>query len=171
MDDVSKAIGKSRSTLYYYYKNRDEIFEAVMTAISSEVIAEIAQAMNQAGSTIAKLRAFCLAKVKTTQARKAVFSAMEAGMNAEEISKHTKIVSEFHKRLIKAEASLLEKALSQGQEQKEIRQMLASEQEMLIFILQSSIRGIRRELEHHNNFSSLATAVDTLIDMVDKWLQ
>lgn len=50
MDDVAKVIGKSRSALYYYYKNRDEIFDAVMEMLIGNVADEIIEAVDKAGT-------------------------------------------------------------------------------------------------------------------------
>lgn len=171
MEDVSKAIGKSRSALYYYYKNRDEIFEAVMDAIIKEVADEITHAINLADSMEDKIRAFCLTKIKTSQDRKSIFQAMEAGMDADEISRHGRIMGELHHGMIKAETALLKNVLSESERDGSIRSLKPKERGMIIFILLSSVRGIKREMAHENDFSRLGMAVDTLTEMVMKWLQ
>ncbi len=170
MDDVSKIIGKSRSSLYYYYKNRDEIFEAVMDALISEVQGEIAAAVEKADSLEGKVRAFCLTKVKTSEDKKDFFSSIEAGMDAEEISRHNQVMSDVHKRLIKSETSLLKKVFNAAVKSGEIRALKPKELSTLIFILLSSIRGIRREMRHENDFSKLGSTVDALTAITMSWL-
>lgn len=170
MDDVSKVIGKSRSSLYYYYKNRDEIFEAVMDALIGEVQDEIAAAVNKADSVQEKIRAFCLTKVKTSEDKKDFFSSIEAGMDAEEISRHNRVMNDVHKRLIKSETSLLKRVFSTAVKNGEIRALQPKEQSTLIFILLSSIRGIRREMRHENDFSRLSGTVEALSAMTMSWL-
>ena len=44
MDDVAKAIGKGRSSLYYYYKSKDEIFDAVVNAAINDMITAMEKA-------------------------------------------------------------------------------------------------------------------------------
>lgn len=39
MEDIAKASGKSRSTLYHYFKNKTEVFDAVMLDILSAILA------------------------------------------------------------------------------------------------------------------------------------
>ncbi len=41
MDDLANATGRSRTSLYYYYKNRDEIYQAVMDKIARDMTAAI----------------------------------------------------------------------------------------------------------------------------------
>ncbi|ANH81096.1 hypothetical protein A8C56_08990 [Niabella ginsenosidivorans] len=171
MDDVSRVIGKSRSSIYYYYKNRDEIFEAVMDALLAEVLHEMETAMEEAGTIAGKIRAFCLAKIRTSEEKKPLFTAIEAGMNVEEKSNHAKIMIGLHQRLMKAEAALLKQALSAAVKSREVRALKPKEQETLIFILLSSIRGIKREMAYENDFSKLHTTVDTLTAVTLKWLK
>lgn len=171
MDDVSKAIGKSRTTLYYYYKNRDEIFGAVMEQLIHEVMDEMEKAVAEADSPKNKIRAFCLTKIKVSEEKKAFFNAMEAGMDEDEISAHAAVMSSFHQRLMQEEAILLKKMLTAGMKQGKIRPMRPKERRMLIFVLLSGIRGMKRELQRKNDFGDLHAAVNTFTDMAVKWLQ
>lgn len=171
MDDVSKAIGKSRTTLYYYYKNRDEIFGAVMEQLIHEVMDEMEKAVAEADSPKNKIRAFCLTKIKVSEEKKAFFNAMEAGMDEDEISAHAAVMSSLHQRLMQEEAILLKKMLTAGMKQGKIRPMRPKERRMLIFVLLSGVRGIKRELQRKNDFGDLRAAVNTFTDMAVKWLQ
>jgi AcrR family transcriptional regulator len=170
MDDVSRVIGKSRSSLYYYYKNREEIFEAVMDMLIRDVIAEIEREVNKADTIEGKIRSFCLVKIKTSEERRTVFVAMEAGMDAEEKSRHQQSMNDAHQRIMKAETSLLHKNLSAATRNKEIRNIKPKELDNLIFVLLSSIRGIRRELAAGNQRNRMENAVETLTEMAMKWL-
>jgi len=48
MEDVAKAVGKGKSSLYYYYKSKEEIFDAVIDAEIKEIFTEIVQAVSKA---------------------------------------------------------------------------------------------------------------------------
>jgi AcrR family transcriptional regulator len=170
MDDVSRMIGKTRTTLYYYYKNKEELFEAVMDMLVKEITDEIAAAMNEAASLREKIAAFCSAKIKTAGERKAVLTALENGMDPNEISGHSKAMLEIHKRLMKRESALLKKSISFSMNNGEIRQLKPRETDMLVFIILTGIRGIKREMNYDNDFSKLNYAINTLADMAVCWL-
>src|SRR5581483_4276952 len=104
MDDVAKAIGKGRSSLYYYYKSKDEVFDAVMDVEIDEIVADFTRAVDQAVTTEQKIRAFSLSKIKISRKRKAFFEALESGMNADEISQYTQKKQAIHKRIKKEES-------------------------------------------------------------------
>ncbi len=165
MDDISKAVGKSRTSIYYYYKNREEVFQAVLDNLIKEVISEIDTHMKKRKTFEGKIQEFCLAKVKTSEERSSFFRAIEAGMDHEEKSKH---ITDAHNRMMAAERSLLLNLFSAGINSGAIPQVAIEEQETIIFILQSSIRGIRREMGLKNNFKNLNSTAKTLTSMVIK---
>ncbi|MFI2743689.1 TetR/AcrR family transcriptional regulator [Zhouia sp. PK063] len=171
MDDIAKAIGKSRSSLYYYYKNRDEVFQAVLHNLINEVIEKINCSIHQEANSIEKLRAFCIAKVNTNNEKKAVFTAMELGMSSEERSAHQKIILKFHYLLMEKEAHLLQSIIDTGIIAQDIRSLTLQEQESFKFIVQTSIRGIRREMSHDNDYGKLDIIVNTFIEMISPWLK
>nr|WP_068890579.1 TetR/AcrR family transcriptional regulator [Pedobacter panaciterrae] len=171
MDDISKAIGKSRSSIYYYYKNRDEVFQAVMGTLVVEIINEIETAMEGVSSIHDKIQMFCLTKIKSSEDRKSFFTAVEAGMNAQEKSQHSKFMGILHQRLMTAETALIKKVISENIENKKIPSVKQETQETVVFILLSSIRGIKREMALKNDFSNVKHTVNTLTSMIVNWLK
>lgn len=58
MEDIAKAMGRGKSTLYYYYKSKDEIFEAVIIKEGKEVFDSVIAAIQNATTAEEKLRLF-----------------------------------------------------------------------------------------------------------------
>src|SRR5580692_191820 len=112
MDHLAGAIGRSRTSLYYYYKNRDEIYRAVMDKIARDMTAEIRQAVAAVETLRDKIFAFCHTKLKASEEWKKVFSAMMASMDAEEQSKHAKVMYSWHKKLVHYESMILNEILT-----------------------------------------------------------
>lgn len=167
MDNVAKATGRSRSSLYYYFKNREEIFQAVLDRIAEDVAAEIRLAVTAAENLNDKIYAYCSAKIKTSQEWKRVFGAMDQSMDADEKSKHTKMMDALHKKLIYLERGILLEAIAAGGHQ---RMPNNAELDMLAFIISTGIRAIRREIYDHNDPHDAKAAAALLSAMVTKWL-
>ena len=165
MDNVAQATGRSRSSLYYYFKDRDEIFQAVLERIAEDVAAEIRLKVNAAATLHDKMYAFCLAKISTTEAWKRVFVTMDQLMSADEKSKHSKVQDALHNKLMYLERGILTEVLSAAGLQN------SAEQDMLAFIISSSIRGVRREIHEYNDPHDAKAAAHLLSDMVSKWVQ
>lgn len=64
MEDVSKAIGKGKSTLYYYYPGKTELFEAVVNDELRKMLQDIRVAINNESTSAEKLRAFLSTRLK-----------------------------------------------------------------------------------------------------------
>lgn len=172
MEDVAKAIGKGRSSLYYYYKNREEIFAAVLDTFIQEIIQEITASVQKAATLELKIQAFCWSKLKTSEQRRVFYRAIESGMGAEEISKHTIAMTTFHLQLMDLEAEILRQVLLEAVTKKEIKAITKKETDLHIFILLSSIRGIKRELLfNQDKMKEIKFIILTLGQMMIKSLQ
>jgi AcrR family transcriptional regulator len=171
MDDLAAAAGRSRTSLYYYYKNRDEIYQAVMDKIARDMAAEIRQAVAAVETLRDKIYAFCHAKLKASEEWKKVFSAMMASMDAEEQSKHARVMYSWHKKLIHHESMILNDILAGATRRKEMRKIPPGDQDTLVFLIYGGIRGFRREIFELNDPHDLKTALQLLTDMVVKWLK
>ncbi|WP_343693260.1 TetR/AcrR family transcriptional regulator [Chitinophaga sp.] len=156
MDDVAKAIGKGRSSLYYYYKNKDEVFDAVMSAQVDEIIGEITRVVDREQTVEGKLRAYGVTKIKIGRKRGSFFDALETGMNADEISVYTQRKRVIQKKIRKDEATLLNRILAAYD---------SVEKETVIFVFTSSLRGIRREFSLDNSYARMEPAIDMLVRM------
>jgi AcrR family transcriptional regulator len=170
MDDLAAATGRSRTSLYYYYNNRDEIYQAVMDKIARDMAAEIRQAVAAVETLREKIFAFCHTKLKASEEWKKVFSAMIASMDAEEQSKHAKVMYNWHKKLIHHESMILNEILTGATRRKEMRVVAPTNQDTLVFLIYSGIRGFRREIFELGDPHDLKAALQLLTDMVVKWL-
>src|ERR1700710_1833210 len=82
MDDVAKAIGKGRSSLYYYYKSKDEIFDAVIHIEIKEMGAAMKKAIDKAPTIEKKLYALFITKLHMVREKGSFFDALKIGMDA-----------------------------------------------------------------------------------------
>jgi len=171
MDDLARATGRSRTSLYYYYKNRDEIFHAVLDTLARDVAAEIRSVVNNVSKLSDKIYAFCMAKLKTSQDWKPVLNAMWASVDAGDPLKDSKGWDALHKKLVYQEAIILNEILAATAHQRGFRALSAGEQDTLAFIISSSIRGLRREIYDQNDPHDIKAAVQLLTDMIVKWLK
>ncbi|SKB89034.1 TetR/AcrR family transcriptional regulator [Daejeonella lutea] len=64
MDDVARAVGKGKSSLYYYYTGKNELFEAVVLDELKKILKDIRIAINGEPSSTGKLKAFLVARLQ-----------------------------------------------------------------------------------------------------------
>lgn len=166
MDDVAKAIGKGRSSLYYYYKSKDEIFDAVMAIEINDMLTAIARAVDQTATVEQKINAFCVSKLKVLREKKAFFNTLDAGMDADAMSHFNQKKIILHNLIMKQEGALFSQIITYGIENGELRTMSEKDQQMLTFVLLSSLHGIKREMIMANNFKTIEPAVNTLTHLI-----
>lgn len=144
MDDVAKAIGKARSSLYYYYKSKDEILEAVMDAEIREMLTAMATATKIASTTAKKIHAFYLTKLRILRDKRSFYGALDAsGMDADEMTSYNKTKQAIHQRIMQEESTLLHQILSDGIAKGELRAQDQQQLETLVFVLLSSLHGFK----------------------------
>lgn len=166
MDDVAKAVGKGRSSLYYYYKSKVEIFGAVMDVEISEILAEVARAVAKVSGVERKIHAFCITKLKEAKKRRSFYGTMEAEMDADERSHYARAEHTIRSKMMAEEGALLRKILIGGVDNGELRALDQESLDCLVFVLLSSIHGLKRELAADNNNKRIEPVIDTLTRMV-----
>lgn len=166
MDDVAKAIGKGRSSLYYYYKSKDEIFDAVVNVEISEMLTAMEKAADKATTVEEKLYACFMAKLKMAQEKGSFFSAFEAGMDAEAINNFNKTKIVHHDLIMKREGALLTRILNDGIKTGELAAIEKKNMNTLVFVLLSSLHGLKREMRIENNARKLEPAVAQLTSVL-----
>jgi AcrR family transcriptional regulator len=163
IDDIAKAIGKARSSLYYYYKTKEEILDAVIAAEISELMAAITAAVCRAQSTEEKIEAFFQTQLHTILEKRRFFNALDEGMDAGELSGYLKTKLAVHQQIRQKEGALLSRIITEGTRHGELTKLSHKDQEDLVFVLLSSLHGIKREMVIRNDFSNLESSVHILV--------
>ena len=166
MDDVAKAMGMGRSSLYYYYKSKEEIFDAVMDMEIAEILAETERAVNEVSSAEEKIRVFCTTKINVHLRKKVVYNALEAGMDAETLSAHAKVKQGVHQRYMKQEGALLRQILTGGIASGELRD--DQDLDALIFVLLTALRGLKKEMVLEWRESAVETMINLIMNGLKK---
>ncbi len=60
MEDIARSIGRGKSTLYYYYNSKEEIFEAILLKEAKEFFNAIAKKVEKASTAEEKMKAYVL---------------------------------------------------------------------------------------------------------------
>jgi AcrR family transcriptional regulator len=59
MGDIARSLGKAKSSLYYYYPSKEDIFEAVLHSEMDELLKQIHQSIRHAATSKEKLTIYC----------------------------------------------------------------------------------------------------------------
>lgn len=77
MDDIALAARKGKTAIYYYYKNKDDIFRAVIEKEALMLSSEILKAVSKHTSPIEKLKAYIIARMNVLRNVATFYDAMK----------------------------------------------------------------------------------------------
>jgi AcrR family transcriptional regulator len=166
MEDIAKAMGKGKSTLYYYFCSKEDIFDAVITKEMDEVFERVSHAVEKAESAEDKLKAFTLTKIKAVQKRSNLYKIVKG-----EIQDGMRCMKHIHTEYDAQEVKLVKDILRFGVKNGEFGKAVAKELDLLPSVLVSSLRGLERDMFIDARYAKLEPRLDSIINILIKGLR
>ena len=146
MEEIARAAGMGKSSLYYYFKSQEEIFNAVLESEIGDLLLETIRQLNTQKSLLEKLTTFALVKLEMTRKRRSFFEAMEVGMDAETRTRYDALKASLHHRYVAQESLLLQQVFLAASGSSEIATLNDARLEEVVFMFLAGLRGINREI-------------------------
>lgn len=166
MEDIAKAAGKGKSTLYYYYKSKDEIFDAVLTREMDEVFRTLQEEVNKMQTAEDKLRTLCLTRFNILKKKANLYNVIKG-----EIEASIPRLRDLHRRYELREISLVRSILRFGLERKEFAQYAADDIDAIAFAMVCAFRGLEVGLLVENKFAALEGRMDIINNILMRGLK
>jgi len=166
MDDIAKALGKSRSTLYHYFKNKKEVFELIAFTEFKHIMELAEQEVIKGKSIQDNLIDYYSKKADCANELLVAYSSL-----AEEIKAHEDVFYEISKMQVEAEASVLRRILEWAIEQKEINTSKERDISFLSRVLTTALRSFEQEVFLQNKFSTFKVNLSMLVEILCKGLR
>ena len=146
MDDISKATKKARSTLYYYFKDKGDVFNAVMNAEIKELLDNLEESISKETTAAEKFAALVLNKYKFFKPKIHQYSLVMGELHHDETVLH-----DFRKTYIKREIALLNSIMKEGIKK---REFIRRREEDIAFLAESFVLGFQA-IERYLSFEDL----------------
>lgn len=142
MEDIAKAMGRGKSTLYYYYKSKDDIFKDVILHETNEVLTAVLEVCEQNGTAQEKLFRYIstlLNKIRTTVSLYEVMKKefMEEGSAC----MHQPSLNEALLGFDEKQKSLLKSILLLGVQNKEFSERIGNDLDLVAEVIYVSLGG------------------------------
>lgn len=154
LDDIAKALGMKKSSIYYYYVNKDALLEDVMKREEENFCIVVKESLNKSETVIDKIINY----------EKAKFKYIQETIKLREIS--TSIIIEFKSKLFehiksihKKEIDMLTSILDDSIKNKEIKKCDTKKVAELILTLSEALR--------HREFYFASFTVNKTIDFTN----
>ncbi|MDD4032941.1 MAG: TetR/AcrR family transcriptional regulator [Bacteroidales bacterium] len=167
MEDIARAMGRGKSTLYCYYKSKDELFDAVVVSEMEEVFWKTQEAVEAFVSAEEKLRSYFSVFFKEMKGRINLYRIVRGELANDSLSIEKKLAEKFNTK----EVSSVHKILQLGIEQKEFSPEFKDDVELLAYTIVSALRSTVLRFIVENKFHDWEDRLGVISGIVIKGLR
>lgn len=164
MEDIAKHISKGKSTLYYYFSSKEDIFDAVIQKESDELFTETKSAIDAEDSAIDKLKIYCVTKVKKLHSLSNLSNRVKLEML--EIVKNSSckaVMRDFEKREKEVIVDILNYGISTGEFNVKIKNSV----DVVALMIFSILRGFLFDTHsYHIKMNKVEECICEVIDFL-----
>lgn len=165
MEDIAKAIGKGKSSLYYYFATKEQIFEAVVEKEKIGIEREIKSAIAKEQTTSGRLKALAMAKNKEIRKRRINYKITSESELPDKICMYNIIRQRFDE----AEQQIISDILTAGLNEGEIKIKSEDDKALLLTVCAITLRGLQIELSFLNSYKgNSVNLINATIDVLVK---
>lgn len=161
VEDIAREIGKRKSSLYYYYKSKEEIFEAVVYEEMHRFFRLIKRSIEQSKTSKQKLFLFCKAKFQHLTSLCNLNGALK-----DEIHDIACVITPIKNRFDTTQVELIREILQEGVERGEFKSMTASEIDAFAYLIVSSFRGLELPLVINKQGPDLDSRIAFIVELM-----
>lgn len=141
MGDIARSLGKAKSSLYYYYPSKEDIFEAVLHAEMDELLDQIHQSISQATTSKEKLINYCRCRLNKLSQLYNLSDALKS-----EIAELHCVMTDLKSKFDTTHVELIKGILEEGVHNGEFKKLNIDNIELVAYIMVSSFRGLAMPL-------------------------
>ena len=166
MDDIAKAAKKGRSTLYYYFKNKHEVFEQVAEMEYLSII-EPAKAKIEKSNTIEEnLRLYNEIKLKSL-----INKTQEYTFLLEDIKQNFNLAHSLFMKLRHIENRIFQETLTWAIEKKEIAPINQENMQFLAMTMVTAYSSLEKEMLLYGSIENMSVRLEWLVNILIKGLK
>lgn len=158
MEDIAKAMGRGKSTLYYYFKSKDEVFEAVIIKEIDELFAKTKSAIEKVVSAEDKLKTYFSVSARTIKKKVNLYKIVR-GELIENLSQVRELIKKYNIR----EISTVKEILLLGIGTEEFSLSLKEDVDLLAYSAVSAMRSLTFDLAIEEKFPNWDERLSMLI--------
>jgi len=134
MDEIAKAMRKGKSSIYYYFTSKEEIFKAVVEKESQTLKDELINAINRTNDPREQLRNYVLTRMKVMKDVANFYDALK-----NEYLNHLDFVNKVREKYDKQEIKIVSGILEEGTKRKIFR---IEDTELAAIAIVTALKGL-----------------------------
>ncbi len=155
MEEIAIAARKGKSSIYYYFKSKEEIFRAVVEKEARELKADLQKEISQIEDPIEQLRAYILFRMRKIK----TLANFYAALNNESLS-HLHFIEKIRKNYDQDEVKIVTEILQMGIK---INKFNVEDPELSAVAIVTAMKGLEIPLFINKNHGNIENRLDNLI--------
>jgi len=160
MEDIAKEVGKGKSSLYYYFPSKYEIFEAVVDQEITELFSLAQKAVDKAPTAKEKLKAY--SKVRLSKINK-MGNLSQVVRN--DLMDNMSVIMNIKKKHEINQVNMIKGIISAGIEKGEFKKINEDEVCLMAYLFAATFRGIAVPMCTHT-FPDLTQKADDIVEIM-----
>jgi AcrR family transcriptional regulator len=161
MEEIATAAGKGKSTLYYYFPSKKEIFEAVVEIEMKNLVKRLRYAVNSAITAQAKLKAFLREQITAIvdyhNFKEVIF---------EEAMESLKMMICLKTRYEQIQIDMIREILLGGIQSGEFKELSVTKMNKMAFMMVTAFRGLHYPLSIESAEIKSGEFFDSMVDLL-----
>ncbi len=158
MNDIANAIHKAKSSIYYYFNSKEEIFKSIIEKESLQMKHELNEAIEKETTPERKLRTYVITRIKALNRLVNYYNALKD----EYLERHD-FIRKIREEHLKDEINIIKKILTEGMRtgQFEIKNLDIAA--MSIFL---ALKGLEYPMIIEDKYDEIEKSIDSLLDIL-----
>lgn len=158
MDEVARSVNKGKSSIYYYFTSKEEIYKAVIEKEAIILRDEIHNALSDVNDPVEKVKVYVTVRMKTFIAMVNFYEAIK-----NEFLTHLDFINKIREKYDKEEMLLVEGILKEGVLQNKFN---IDNTEFAAIAIVTALKGLEIPLFKYNNQINLDDRMNHLLNIL-----
>jgi AcrR family transcriptional regulator len=155
MEEIAMATRKGKSSIYYYFPSKEDIFRAVVEKEAEELKLDLSEAVARVGDPVDQLKTYLLFRMHKLKTLTNFYAALKSDHLA-----HLEFIENIRKDYDRDEISIVKKILQTGMERNEF---VIDDPELAAVAIVTAMKGLEIPLFIKKEHGNIEDRLDNLI--------
>ena len=160
MDEIAAAAGKGKSTLYHYFKSKEEVFAAVIEKEGNTMFKELNKIITANIDCKLKLKKYIITRMSLIDELSNLYSAIKS-----DYLNHFHFIQKYREKYDEYEILFIEQILQDGINKKEFN-IDEDDTKMYAYGIATALKGLEIPFFLENKYSKLNSRLDSMLNIL-----
>ena len=158
VDEIAHQLGKGKSSIYYYFSGKEEIFQAVVEKEADKLRGLVRESINKSNDPIEKIKNYVLTRVIVYKEGTSFYNALK---NDDLL--HLDFIENLRKKYETTEIEVLKNILNEGVKSGKFK---IDDTHLAAVAIVTALKGLEETFSLNNDVKQLETKLDHLLNVL-----